>query len=750
MKVAFASVLCSFILALFLFPSAAFAQQGRIPVPRQYGLGAPFQIADLPPGQLRSALESLPAAARSRAMERLHSFSFPHQDIDYLRADKDGGIFYADPVGADLETESAPLPGEAAPALTFDPGRAFLLHSLPGSPRKVLLNFEGGVVSGTAWNSNPLQALPYDTDGNPENFSDAERRVIADIWHRVAEDFAPFNIDVTTERPATFGPLVGHVMITKDIDAYGVSMPSKGAGGVAYVNVWGGSNYATSYSPAFVYFNNLGVTSAHNIAEAAAHEFGHNLGLSHDGTSTTAYYSGLGTGNVSWGPIMGVGYYAQVTQWSKGEYPDANNLQDDVAIIAAKLPFRADDQGNTPATAAMLAVDADGTVWSSNQENDPENFFPQNKGFVGTTADVDYFAFDHAGGAVSLTVTPAWNAFAASKRGANLDIAATLYDSLGMAIAVSEPPTDTEASILTILSAGRYYLAIAGVGNPVTPYSDYGSLGHYVINGSVAIAPLRADFTYTTSALQSAFTDMSTDSAGTITSWDWNFGDGGSSTAQHPAHSYAAGGSYTVTLTVADSEGLSAETSRMITVTQPNVPPDASFTYSATGAAVYFTDTSTDSDGTVASWSWNFGDGSTSTTRHPAHTYAAGGDYTVMLTVTDDRGATRSVQQVVVITGPPRAPSDLVASVVTSGTKAKTKTVTLNWRDNSSNETAFVVQRCTETGKGAVKTCTFADVARAAADVTTYKETLGSGTYRYRVRGSNAFGDSGYSNEVRK
>ena len=683
-------------------------------------------------------------------MERLHSFSFPHQDIDYLRADQDGSIYYADPVGADLEAESAPLPWEAAPVLTFDPSRAFLLHSHPESQRKVFLNFKGGALSGTAWNANTLQALPYDTDGNPEIFSDAERRVIADIWHRVAEDFAPFDIDVTTERPVTFGPLVGHVMITKDTDAAGVSMPAKGAGGVAYVNVWGASNYATYYSPAFVYYNNLGTTSAHNIAEAAAHEFGHNLGLSHDGTSTTAYYSGLGTGNVSWGPIMGVGYYAQVTQWSKGEYPDANNLQDDVAIIAAKLVTRPDDQGNTPATAAMLAVDADGTVWSSNQETDPDNFFPENKGFVGTAADVDYFAFDHAGGAVSLTVTPAWNAFAASKRGANLDIEMTLYDALGVAVSISDPPTDTHASILTSLGAGRYYLAIAGVGNPVTPYSDYGSLGHYVINGVVATSPLRADFTYTTSALQAVFTDMSSDSAGTITSWDWNFGDGGSATAQHPSHSYAGGGSYTVNLTVADSVGMSAETSRIVTVIQPNAPPAAGFTYSATGTVVNFTDTSTDSDGTITSWAWNFGDGSTSVSRHPAHTYAAGGDYQVTLTVTDDGGATRSVQRLVVISGPPRAPSDLVGSVVTSGTKTKTKTVTLTWRDNSSNETAFVVQRCTETGKGAVKTCTYADVATVAADVTTYKEVPGSSSYRYRVRGHNAFGDSSYSNEVRK
>ena len=206
MKGAFASILRGFIIALLLLPLAALAQQDRVPVSRQYGMGAPFQITDLPPGPLRSALETLPAQARSRAMERLHSFSFPHQDIDYLRADKNGGIYYADPVGTDLETESAPLPGEMAPVLTFEPNRAFLLHSLPGSTRKVFLNFAGGVVSGTAWSSSPLQALPYDTDGNPEVFGDAERRLIADIWHRVAEalqgdaDLEKLFIDATIVR----------------------------------------------------------------------------------------------------------------------------------------------------------------------------------------------------------------------------------------------------------------------------------------------------------------------------------------------------------------------------------------------------------------------------------------------------------------------------------------------------------------------------------------------------------------------
>ncbi len=136
------------IFVLFLIPLLAFAQPEGSPVVRQYGKGAPFQISDLPAGQLRSALESLPPAAKSRAMERLHSFSFPHQDIEHLRVDPEGGIYYSDPTGVGGGAYT-----ETAPALTFDPGKAFLLHSRPGSTKVVFLNFQGGVVSGTAWGS---------------------------------------------------------------------------------------------------------------------------------------------------------------------------------------------------------------------------------------------------------------------------------------------------------------------------------------------------------------------------------------------------------------------------------------------------------------------------------------------------------------------------------------------------------------------------------------------------------------------
>lgn len=99
------------------------------------------------------------------------------------------------------------------------------------------------------------------------------------------------------------------------------------------------------------------------------------------------------------------------------------------------------------------------------------------------------------------------------------------------------------------------------------------------------------------------------------------------------------------------------------------------------------------------------------------------------------------------------APGALVAVVTTSGKKDPIKTVELNWTDNSNgadNEDVFVIERCTETGNGKNKVCPFSEQAVVGQDVTTYTETAGSGTFKYRVKARrNGSDETPYSNEVK-
>ncbi|GAA0722890.1 PKD domain-containing protein [Dokdonella soli] len=145
-----------------------------------------------------------------------------------------------------------------------------------------------------------------------------------------------------------------------------------------------------------------------------------------------------------------------------------------------------------------------------------------------------------------------------------------------------------------------------------------------------------ANFTFTTSGLTATFTDSSTDAGGTISSYSWTFGDGGTSTTASPSHTYAAAGTYSVTETVTD--GVSAKTSSKtasVTVASAGGTPTANFGVVTNGLTATFTDSSTDSGGTISSHAWTFGDGGTSTVTNPVHTYAAAGTYSVTETVTD-------------------------------------------------------------------------------------------------------------------
>ena len=470
---------------------SAFAQQGK-----QFGKSRPVTVDTLPPGQLRRNIENLPTAAQERAINWLNRFDFTNLDEKQLRVDKSGGIFFEDPAISSEELANVIESPETTPTIEqISFADAFTLHSKPGASRTVHLDMDGHVVSGTAWNSgnaDPLFMRPYDSDGNEASFSQAELDSIAETWKRIAEDFAPYDIDVTTEPPSSYGPNVGLILVTPKADTNGIEIFTCGCGGVAYVGVWGRSDYA-SYQPALVFTDGVG-TGPHNISEAASHELGHNLGLSHDGFGSQGYYGGHGSGNVSWAPIMGVGYNRMVTQWSQGEYTGATQIQDDLQIMAGHLNYRSDDHEDINLAAASPLSVTGTAVVGTNPVSDPGNNSPANKGIIEDRNDIDLFSMDVGAGTIDLTITPAWiDVFAPSGknpelRGANVDIEARLLNNSGVEIASSNPLTDTFAQITANVSAGRYILAIDGVGvGDVlgTGYNDYGSLGQYFINGSV-------------------------------------------------------------------------------------------------------------------------------------------------------------------------------------------------------------------------------------------------------------------------
>lgn len=143
--------------------------------------------------------------------------------------------------------------------------------------------------------------------------------------------------------------------------------------------------------------------------------------------------------------------------------------------------------------------------------------------------------------------------------------------------------------------------------------------------------PLAAAFAYEVNGLTVLFTDMST---GEPVSWIWDFGDGGASTERNPSHTYAKPGSYTVKLTILNEFGISANTAKFVNPTLGDVPkPD--FDFQADGLRVLFTDKSEEAE----SWSWDFGDGASSTSKNPEHTYGQPGTYNVTLTARNKAGS---------------------------------------------------------------------------------------------------------------
>jgi PKD repeat protein len=209
-----------------------------------------------------------------------------------------------------------------------------------------------------------------------------------------------------------------------------------------------------------------------------------------------------------------------------------------------------------------------------------------------------------------------------------------------------------------------------------------------VPTGTPVNAPPTASFTNGCTQLACTFTDGSTDTDGTVTGWSWDFGDNTSDNVANPSHTYATGGTYTVTLVATDNGGATATTSKTITVavTVPNAAPKAKFAVTCNALVCRLSSLSSDTDGTVVAMNWTFGDASSMATTdiNIRHTYAASGSYAVTLQVTDDDGATAQTSKTIPITS-------AITLNATGQADATQQTLTLTW-SGASGTTVDVYQ----------------------------------------------------------
>jgi PKD repeat protein len=253
--------------------------------------------------------------------------------------------------------------------------------------------------------------------------------------------------------------------------------------------------------------------------------------------------------------------------------------------------------------------------------------------------------------------------------------------------------------------------------------------------------PPQADFTVSCQQLTCSFADRSTDPDGRVASRTWDFGDGATSTEPNPSHTYATQGRYSVTLQATDNEGASDTRTRTAAPSaptpEPNQAPEAEFEVSCRDLTCTFTDQSSDSDGTIAGRLWDFGDGATSTQRNPSRTYAAAGQYTVTLRVTDDDGAqgTRTRQASPSAPRPTPEPNEPPRA----GFSFRCEELTCTFTDQSSDPDGSIASRQWDFGDGATST------ERSPSH--TYAE---SGTYNVRITVTDNDGATdAASNQVR-
>ena len=373
------------------------------------------------------------------------------------------------PEKGSIKTQNLPAansPDPLASNVTKNAQGLPLLSSRPGSSKTIFLDFDGcSIPAGSLWNNgSAFTNSYYDPAHDGATFSASEQKDIIAIWRAVSEDYAPFDVDVTTIDRG-----VDRIIENFQGDQqYGIHVCIGGsysdwfkeeAGGVAYTYSFG----YTKDLPAFVFSIDLYDGYAKYVWEATSHEVGHTFGMNHDGKGDFEYYEGHG----NWAPILGVAYDRAVSQFSNGDYTGATNTENDFDMIGQYLKLVGDDHGNSISNATLL----------SNKTS--------LSGLIGVNDIADYFKINVQGGQVVIKadVLVPWG----SESRANLDLVLSVYNSTNKLVATTSPTDTLSASLaLSSLARGTYYISVAKSGKVSSDggYSSYGSVGQYALSGS--------------------------------------------------------------------------------------------------------------------------------------------------------------------------------------------------------------------------------------------------------------------------